>query len=142
MSLLSHILHPHPKVPTRITLSEPLAGAILISPWLNFRTADETITSNATSDIVAVPVGIRWSNAFLGDSPKDNYNQPCLADPSWFADLESAVKDILIWGGSGEILIAGIREIVETLKGVHKGIIYVEEASSVSAHVQKRSNQL
>ena len=129
MSLLSHILHPHPKVPTKIALNEPLAGAVLISPWLNFRTADETITSNATSDIVAVPVGTRWSAAFLGDSPKDNYNQPSMADPSWFQGLESAVRDILIWGGGGEILIASIREVVETLKGAHKGVIYVEEVS-------------
>jgi len=133
MSLLSHILHPHPQVPTKIVLDEPFAGAILISPWLNFRTADETITSNATSDLVAVPVGNRWSAAFLGNSPKDNYNQPSMADPSWFSGLESAVRDILIWGGGGEVLIAGIREIVATLKGAHKRIDYIEEVSTFPA---------
>jgi len=53
-----------------------------------------------------------------------------MADPSWFSDLESAVRDILIWGGGGEILIAGIREMVAKLKGAHKRIDYVEEVST------------
>ena len=31
---MAHLLHPHPSA-TKIELSEPLAGAILISPWTN-----------------------------------------------------------------------------------------------------------
>lgn len=132
--LLSHILHPHPQVPAKISLNEPLAGAVLISPWLNFRTADETITSNAKTDIVGGSVGSRWSKAFLGDSPKDNYNQPCIADASWFSGLESVVKDILIWGGGGEVCISAIREMVVAIKGAHKTTEYVEEPGA--AHEQ------
>ena len=127
MALLSHLLHPHPAVPSKISLDEPLLGAVLMSPWINFRTEDEAITANAKTDMVAPRAGTRWSNAFLGDAPRDNYNQPCLADASWFSGLESVVKDVLVWGGGGEILIAGINEMVDSLNKAHSRIDYVVE---------------
>jgi hypothetical protein len=52
MTLLSHVLHPHPDVSPKITLQEPLAGALLISPWAKFPTDDPSIQRNATSDMV------------------------------------------------------------------------------------------
>jgi hypothetical protein len=52
MTLLSHILHPHPDISPKITLNEPLAGALLISPWAKFPTDDPSVKRNANSDMV------------------------------------------------------------------------------------------
>ena len=46
----------------------------------------------------------------------DNYNQPILADLSWFNGLNLKVKDILVWGGGGEVLIDSIEAIGKKLK--------------------------
>jgi hypothetical protein len=68
LSLLSHILHPHPQVADdlRIQLSGPLAGAILTSPWIKFPTDDDSATRNAGSDFVHKAAADRWASAFLG----------------------------------------------------------------------------
>jgi len=127
LGLISHVLHPHPDVPTKIKLSEPLLGTILVSPWVKFGTDDDSATRNATSDVVPVEVAVRWGNAFLGKAPFDNYNQPILADSNWFHDIESVTKDLLIWGGSGEMLIDSINFIAKKLKAVHSRAVYVEQ---------------
>jgi hypothetical protein len=67
MGLLSHLLHPHSDV-IKIELQQPLASAILISPWIKFGTTDESWTRNATSDMIAPKAGHRWTALFLGES--------------------------------------------------------------------------
>ena len=115
LSLISHLLHPHSEA-KKIDLSEPLAGAILISPWVKFATDDESVKRNQDSDMVTPAAAKRWSSLFLGSSSLDNYNQAILADSAWFSGLDKVVKDILIWGGGGEVLIDSIEAIGKTLK--------------------------
>lgn len=144
LSLISHLLHPHPEV-QKVGLEEPLAGAILISPWTKFATDDDSVKRNATSDYVTATAANRWSNLFLGNhdrsdslhqwiadfslgsKPLDNYNQPVLADSSWFQGIESTTKDILIWGGGGEVLIDSIDVISKKLKEAYPRTEYVRE---------------
>lgn len=116
MSLMSHILHPHPQLSTKILLSEPLAGAILISPWVKFPPDDDSVKRNATSDMVTPQAAKRWSSLFLGPAALDNYNQPILANLTWFRGLDLKIKDVLVWGGGGEVLIDSIQAIGKTLK--------------------------
>lgn len=52
-----------------IQLSEPLAGAVLISPWCKFGTDDDSATRNAGSDMVTKKAAHRWSSLFLGKIP-------------------------------------------------------------------------
>ena len=66
LMLLSHLIHPHPEVQP-INLSEPLAGALLISPWTKFATDDDSVKRNALSDIVTPQAADRWSSLFLGE---------------------------------------------------------------------------
>lgn len=68
LALLSHLLHPNPEVKPRIELNEPLAGAVLISPWVKFATDDDSVKRNATSDMVTPQAANRWSSLFLGKS--------------------------------------------------------------------------
>jgi acetyl esterase/lipase len=65
LSLISHLLHPHSDV-SKVELSEPLAGVILVSPWVKFATDDDSVKRNMTSDYVTAAAATRWSNAYLG----------------------------------------------------------------------------
>jgi hypothetical protein len=65
LSLISHLLHPHSDVP-KVELSEPLAGAILVSPWVKFGTDDDSVKRNMMSDYVTAPAANRWSSSYLG----------------------------------------------------------------------------
>ncbi|WPH02422.1 DNA polymerase alpha-associated DNA helicase A-like protein [Acrodontium crateriforme] len=116
MSLLSHILHPHPEVKTTIKLESPVAGVVLVSPWSKFTTDDDSVRRNATSDMVTPSASDRWVSLFLGSGPKDNYNQPGLAEQEWFTGLPDVADDILVWGGGGEILIDSIEALTKKLK--------------------------
>lgn len=66
-ALLLHLLHPHPKVPGDFKLSEPFAGAVLISPWWKFKTDDDSAVRNAKSDMVTPAAANRWSALFMGE---------------------------------------------------------------------------
>ncbi|KAK5106895.1 hypothetical protein LTS08_001018 [Lithohypha guttulata] len=127
LALISHMLHPHPTVINKPELSEPLASAILISPWVNFANTDPSIRQNVMSDFISEPSLERWSKLFLGSSQIDNYNTPSQADSTWFKGIDEKVKDILIWGGGGEVLIDSIELIAQTLKAAHRQTEYVVE---------------
>ena len=131
LSLISHILHPHPEIATTFILGDALAGAILISPWAKFGTNDDSVKRNAMSDMVTAKAADRWSSSFLGSSPVDNYNQPILGDLVWFDRLDLYVKDMLIWAGSHEILVDSIEELAKTLKQAHpKTELFVQPGAS------------
>lgn len=130
LALMSHLIHPHPEVSNKIQLSEPLAGAILISPWVDFSTEQDSVKRNLTSDMLSPAAAKRWSSLFLGKSSLDNYNQPILADSRWFSGLDLCVNDILVWGGGGEVLIDSIRVIAKMLKDAHPRTEYVEQANA------------
>lgn len=73
--LISHLLHPHSAVKSSFKLSEPLAGAILISPWAYFGTDDDSVKRNGNSDMVTAAAANRWSSAFLGKLPPSPHPQ-------------------------------------------------------------------
>ncbi|KAF7185054.1 Esterase [Pseudocercospora fuligena] len=126
VGLISHLLHPHPDVP-KIELSEPLATAVLISPWVKFSTTDDSWKRNATSDMIPPIAAARWSSLFKGSKPSDEYNEPILADAKWFSGLDKIVKDILVWGGDSEVLIDSIQDFTKTLKAAHPKVDLVVE---------------
>ena len=55
----------------------------------------------------------------VGKAAADRYNQPYLADASWFKGLDKVAKDILIWGGGAELLIDSINFVSKRLKEAH-----------------------
>ena len=92
----------------------------MISPWAKFSVDDATFAKYEQTDMLDKSIGQRWGDAFLGGAQLDNYNQPIVADKAWFKDLESVVREILVWGGGGEVLIDSIREMAEKLKDAHQ----------------------
>ncbi|KXL42865.1 MAG: hypothetical protein FE78DRAFT_34051 [Acidomyces sp. 'richmondensis'] len=128
LGVLFHLLHPKPDVAEligEIQLSEPLAGAVLISPWCKFGTDDDSATRNAGSDMVTKKAAHRWSSLFLGKTAADKYSEPIQADESFLSGLEKVVKDILVWGGGGEGLIDSIDLMSKKLREAHPRVEYV-----------------
>ncbi|KAK3058525.1 hypothetical protein LTR09_000089 [Extremus antarcticus] len=125
LMLLSHLLHPHSAVSSKIELSSPLAGVILISPWTKFATDDDSASRNHYSDYVTPAAAHRWAGLFLGPGKVDNYNQTAIANAEWFQGLDGKVKDILVWGGGGEALIDSIEVSTKKLQQAHPRVEYV-----------------
>lgn len=127
LSLLSHILHPHPDVP-RIELSAPLAGALLYSPWVNFSTDHDSMARNAQLDMIPPIMLRRWAAMYLakanpsnpetdpGPVTGDSYSEPASNPPSWWSGLHRVVADVFIWAGTNEILVDSIREFGRDLR--------------------------
>ncbi|KAG0648401.1 hypothetical protein D0Z07_5470 [Hyphodiscus hymeniophilus] len=126
MSLLSHISHPHPSGTIQpVSLSEPLRGVILISPWISFRTTDPSFQKNAYKDCIDVRALRQWSNAFIGEeypypTKSDSYNHPITAPISWWEGLKA--EEVLVTVGEEEVLVDSISEFAGNLRsGAGKG---------------------
>ncbi|KAL5338258.1 Alpha/Beta hydrolase protein [Aspergillus crustosus] len=116
IALLSHLLHPHPAVPhIQLPQSKKLAGAVLLSPWINFGTEAESMTSNLDKDWISENYLRASSALFLGDAPIDNYNTPLTAPPDWWQNLpvhnlysvageyEMLRDDVITWSSTVQI---------------------------------------
>jgi len=117
LSVLSHILHPHPGSPhvPKITLSGAIRGALLISPWVSFDCSHPSYKKNAESDILHKRPITYWASLFLGSSEQegivmgDSYSEPLLAEPNWWSGAHKVVDEVMIWGGGGEVFEDGIK---------------------------------
>jgi acetyl esterase/lipase len=145
-SLLSHILHPHPDV-FALQLERPLGGALLISPWVSFRTDYPSFSSNATLDLLA-PLALRkWSAMFLnkanasdpesdpGPVSGDAWTEASLNPSSWWHGMHQVVGDMFVWWGSHEVFVDPIRKLESSFKsgwtnggGEPSRVIFLESA--------------
>jgi acetyl esterase/lipase len=118
LSLLSHVLHPQPSVPV-LEISEPFKAVLLISPWVSFASDHPSFSYNSQKDVFDHTPLKMWASAFLGPNQRqgilmgDSYSEPLVAEPSWWKDSSKIAKEVLIWGGGGEIFIDGIKAFAE-----------------------------
>lgn len=143
MSLLSHLLHPHPGV-REIKLSAPLAGTFIFSPWVSFSTNSASYTRNANKDCL-VPRNLRrWSAMYLdksnadpetdpGPVTGDAYTDPLTNYASWWQGMHHVTSNVLVWGGGNEVFVDDFREFDRVFRkgwvegGGEKGrVTYVE----------------
>jgi acetyl esterase/lipase len=133
LALLSHISHPHPSstipIPP-IFLSTPLAGVILVSPWVSFSTSSPSFTTNAYKDLIGPEACKQWSTAFMHTpwphiTNTDPYNQPITASESWWESLR--VEKVVIVAGRDEVFIDDVR-VLETMLRRQVGEGKVESA--------------
>jgi acetyl esterase/lipase len=126
VSVLSHLLHPHPDV-LDVKLSAPLAGALLISPWVVFSTEHDSFTRNGERDMVEVAMLRRWAAMYLNkskDDPEsdpgpvtgDSYSEPYCNDAAWWRGMHQVVSDVFFWYGGDEMLRDGIHDFVPLFK--------------------------
>jgi acetyl esterase/lipase len=113
LSILSHILHPHPNIEP-VTLTASLKAAAVFSPWVNLRMDGHSVLKNQRQDPVTVEVMKDWAKNYLGTAPHDFYNQPCNAPSEWWRGMP--VEQLLITGAAREMLADDLFTFAETIK--------------------------
>lgn len=115
LGVLSHISHPHPKIPP-FPLFTPFRGVVLLTPWAAF-SGTPSFDKNKYRDVLNEQISIKWSQAFLGNAPPDPYNQPSTAEAEWWRDVKA--EEILVVASADECLTDIVRALGEKLKSVH-----------------------
>ncbi len=113
VGVLSHLAHPHPSI-VPVHLSEPLAGAATIAPWVSLHPDLSEHIIYDGGDIVTTFVGEKWSKEFMGDAEPDYYTDAIDAPESWFETFP--IKKMLILAGENEILLPMIEMFYEKMK--------------------------
>lgn len=88
----------------------------LISPWGVFAIDSDSYKRNAYKDTVSGLHLEQYAKYFMGDAKIDAYNQPFTAEKDWWKGIEKVATDIVITGGTEEVLIDGIKEFSDKLK--------------------------
>ena len=114
-ALLSHLVHPHPAI-TPINLSRPLRGAALVSPWGEFSHSRDSYQRNEYKDSWDAPVLGACAKDFMGGSKPDEWNQPFTASTEWWSALSTQVQDVLITGGSEEVMVDDISDFAKKIE--------------------------
>lgn len=115
LALLSHLAHPHPqKIVPRFSVDEPLRGAMLLSPWVDFRTDHASSRENADRDVITAQTLNSWAGIFLGQTVEDGYTCPTKAPAGWWRDLP--VSRIFVGAGGDEVLLDPIKQTAEKMK--------------------------
>lgn len=126
LSLISHLLHPHPVV-APIKLDEPLRAALLFSPWVSFRTDFASFERNAEIDLLVPTMLRRWAAVYLGKSREDPesdpgpvygdpYSDPLTNEAGWWSGMHRVVNDVLVLNGGDEVFADGITEFGRVFK--------------------------
>lgn len=108
LSVLSHILHPHPdRTVPRIKMEEGerLKGALLIAPWTDpFGTEYESLKRNEGKDVLTTAFLLRWSAAWLSGQPQDAYNRPIAAPAGWWDGVSDVLARFIVTVGADDVL--------------------------------------
>ncbi|OJD10096.1 hypothetical protein AJ78_08755, partial [Emergomyces pasteurianus Ep9510] len=113
LGVLSHLSHPHEAIEP-LELSEPLAGALPISPWVSFSLDYPSVKENKNKDMLSASVLKRWASLYVAGREPDNYLEPLRAPADWWKDLK--VRDVLILTGSDDLFRSPIEQFVEKFK--------------------------
>lgn len=123
LSIISHILHPHPDVTPVLPLIAPLAAAIIISGWVSFSETAESYTANEGIDLVSKAFVSYWVEEAFGkgvakeEGAAGRHHVEALEAPeTWWEGLGQAVKFVGLTGGRFELLRDCIVELGEKLK--------------------------
>ncbi|KAF8248380.1 alpha/beta-hydrolase [Wilcoxina mikolae CBS 423.85] len=127
LSLISHILHPHPDIPP-LSLTTPLAGVALISP--------PTLISNASADsfirhkdidILAADTCQHWTALMTENTPFSDeleagkyWGEPAPAPESWWSGLGNVTRKMLVTAGEEEVLVDDTKVFMKKMEGVQK----------------------
>lgn len=117
LSILSHIMHPHPSVPPVLPLSSPLAAAILVSPWVTFDQSAPAFAKFGREDYVTPHLLRYWGEEAIGlEAPAAElaagryHAEPKRAPESWWQGMDRAVKFVGTTVGGREVFLDDVLE--------------------------------
>ncbi|KAF4611506.1 hypothetical protein D9613_003874 [Agrocybe pediades] len=119
--VLSHILHPVEGVP-KLSLSAPLAGAYMMSPWMTLRDDPILHGNDGQDDMVYASTLAYWGGEVMKNCPSSSvpYVEANSAPEGWLEGVDKAVKRILISIGENEVLRDACFKYGKTLQKHHK----------------------
>lgn len=80
-----------------VQLAEPLAGVLLISPWISFDETTKSFKECQDTDICGVTLLSDMFNSYIAPRQRNNWSEPLLAESSWWRGFPA--KSVLnIWG--------------------------------------------
>lgn len=112
---MSILLHPHPDV-NSLSLNSPLAGLLLISPWVSFESDSQSYQDNKNKDIHKKGEMHEWADDYTLPEERNNWSEPIRADVVWWNNLP-AKRVLNIYGGF-ELFKDDDAKFGETLKGL------------------------
>ncbi|KAG5641211.1 hypothetical protein DXG03_005759 [Asterophora parasitica] len=126
LEFFSHLLHPIPNVP-RPTLSAPLGGAYLMSPWVSLTGQGGSLITNDANDIIGLGCLTYWGRLVLDGVPenKRQYLEALRAPEGWFEKLDTIVDRVLITAGDAECLRDEIVVVANEICKQHDGARFV-----------------
>jgi acetyl esterase/lipase len=117
IQLGAHILHPLSSISAPPTLTEPLAGGLLISPWNIYNVDAPSYVQNDKKDILDL-----HSYMFISDivkrglDPKlQDYSEPVLAPAGWLKGLDNVYSRFCIVVGEEECPLDQVKETSDIL---------------------------
>lgn len=113
LGILSHISHPHPKIPPLLPLASPFRAIVLLTPWAAF-SPTPSFDKYKNRDIINETLGNKWSQAFLGNAPPDPYNEPLTAEAEWWRGVPA--EEILVVASTTECLTDTVKAMGDKLK--------------------------
>ncbi|KIW17959.1 hypothetical protein PV08_05154 [Exophiala spinifera] len=100
LGIVSHILHPLEGIPP-LGLREPLAGVLLISPWVSFDEDASSYKENVNLDICSPELLHAMADAYV-PAVRNNWTDPYLAESFWWKGFPA--KEVLNLCGGHELL--------------------------------------
>jgi len=113
LAIISVILHGFQGIEP-LKLDEPLAGMLLISPWVSYQTDNPSWKENKDKDIVPAECLHILTDAYLDSGDRNNFSEPHQADVSWWRNIPA--KSILNVYGGYECFRDDIAEVGKALK--------------------------
>ncbi|KAI9447591.1 alpha/beta-hydrolase [Lactarius indigo] len=133
LQLGSHLLHPLASIPAPPTLSQPLAGALLISPWVAYSIDAPSYVRNEGKDLL-----FSRSYKFMADlvrpgvTPElQHHVEPATAPASWWSGFDGVYPRILITAGEHEGLFDQIIDVSRVIEKHVKDTTTVVEPGGI-----------
>ncbi|KAG6113410.1 hypothetical protein E4U31_000960 [Claviceps sp. LM219 group G6] len=130
-AVLSHLKHGHEAI-EKLTLSEPLAAAIMMAPWTGLNKPDVLLERYSGGDVISKASLHRWAVNYTGDAMPDYYTDASRAPAEWFRGFP--VNKILVLAGQHEYLLPAIDGFVKKLQAGYGPVeFYVAEREAHDA---------
>ncbi|RFU81124.1 alpha beta hydrolase fold [Trichoderma arundinaceum] len=139
MQLLHHIVDPHAEA-CRISLQEPLAAAILVSPWLSSDFSSSSFIENETNDMLSKSImSSLKADTWVREEESSSDGQSSWIEPldwkgAWLNKVDSAVRKIHITVGEREVLSDQGKLMAKTITSLQTGVEVSLESDPKAAH--------
>ena len=137
IQLGAHILHPLSSISAPPTLTQPLAGGLLISPWTIYNADTPAYARNDKKDVLDLQCYMFISDlAKKGLAPElQNYSEPILAPAGWLKGLDKVYSRFCITLGDDECPFDQIKETGDVLSRYVQDTELVIEPGSAHGEV-------